>query len=90
MRKPRKQKDGRVGVGVGASGVGGSGGLGAGYGEAGQSGYTGHGVEGDLPETKVAGLPNIGTWKRDMTGGGGSGEGGRGMYDDYDVDEDDY
>lgn len=43
-----------------------------------------------IPETKVGGLPDIGTWKRDMTGGGGSGEGGRGMYDDYDVDDDDF
>lgn len=32
----------------------------------------------------------IGSWKRDMTGGGGTGEGGRGMFDDYEEDEDDY
>lgn len=43
-----------------------------------------------VPETKPAVLPDISTWKRDMTGGGGTGEGGRGMYDDYDVDEDDF
>ncbi|WVW85808.1 hypothetical protein I302_107846 [Kwoniella bestiolae CBS 10118] len=35
-------------------------------------------------------LPNIGTWKRDFEGGGGSGEGGRGIFDDYEEDEDDY
>lgn len=32
----------------------------------------------------------IGSWKQDMTGGGGTGEGGRGMFDDYEEDEDDY
>lgn len=35
-------------------------------------------------------VSTIGSWKRDMTGGGGSGEGGRGMFDDYEEDEDDY
>jgi hypothetical protein len=36
-------------------------------------------------------LPAIGTWKRDAVGGGGSGEGGRGMFDDYEDDNyDDY
>ncbi|WVQ68165.1 uncharacterized protein L199_006371 [Kwoniella botswanensis] len=35
-------------------------------------------------------LPNIGTWKRDFTGTGGTGENGRGIFDDYEEDEDDY
>jgi hypothetical protein len=36
-------------------------------------------------------LPAFGTWKRDAVGGGGSGEGGRGMFDDYEDDNyDDY
>ncbi|WVR07388.1 hypothetical protein IAU60_004429 [Kwoniella sp. DSM 27419] len=35
-------------------------------------------------------LPSIGTWKRDYEGGGGTGEGGRGIFDDYEEDEDDY
>lgn len=36
-------------------------------------------------------LPAIGTWKREAEGGGGSGEGGRGMFDDYEDDNyDDY
>lgn len=43
-----------------------------------------------VPETKPAVLPSIGTWKRDMEGGGGMGEGGRGMFDDYEEDEEDY
>ncbi|ODN92809.1 hypothetical protein L198_05605 [Cryptococcus wingfieldii CBS 7118] len=34
--------------------------------------------------------PLIGSWKKDMTGGGGTGEGGRGMFDDYEEDDDDY
>ncbi|WVQ82035.1 hypothetical protein IAT38_004163 [Cryptococcus sp. DSM 104549] len=34
--------------------------------------------------------PVIGSWKKDMTGGGGTGEGGKGMFDDYEEDEDDY
>lgn len=48
------------------------------------------------PETSFANvanpnyLPNIGTWKKEAEGGGGSGEGGRGMFDDYEDDEDDY
>ena len=46
--------------------------------------------ERSIPDSKPTGLPDIGTWKRDMTGGGGTGEGGRGMYDDYDVDDDDF
>ncbi|KAL7423497.1 hypothetical protein Q5752_001077 [Cryptotrichosporon argae] len=33
-------------------------------------------------------LPALGTLKRDAEGGGGTGEGGRGMYDDYEADED--
>lgn len=36
-------------------------------------------------------LPAIGTWKREAEGEGGSGEGGRGMFDDYEDDNyDDY
>lgn len=36
-------------------------------------------------------LPAIGTWQRDATGGGGSGEDGKGMFDDYEDDNyDDY
>ncbi|WWC71722.1 uncharacterized protein I206_105680 [Kwoniella pini CBS 10737] len=35
-------------------------------------------------------LPNIGTWKSDFSGTGGTGENGRGLYDDYEEDEDDY
>lgn len=36
-------------------------------------------------------LPAIGTWKRDAVGGGGTGEGGKGMFDDYEDDNyDDY
>lgn len=36
-------------------------------------------------------LPAIGTWKREAEGGGGSGEGGKGMFDDYEDDNyDDY
>ncbi|TXT05558.1 uncharacterized protein COLE_06878 [Cutaneotrichosporon oleaginosum] len=36
-------------------------------------------------------LPAIGTWKREAEGGGGSGEGGRGIFDDYEDDNyDDY
>ena len=35
-------------------------------------------------------LPNIGTWKQEAEVGGGSAEGGRGMFDDYEDDEDDY
>jgi len=35
-------------------------------------------------------MPDIGTWKRDMSGGGGTGEGGRGMFDDYEDDDEDY
>ncbi|ORY35393.1 histone-fold-containing protein [Naematelia encephala] len=34
-------------------------------------------------------LPEIGTWKREFEGGGGSGEGGRGLFDDYDAEDDD-
>ena len=40
--------------------------------------------------TNEGGLPQIGTWKKDMEGGGGTGEGGRGMFDDYEEDDDDY
>ena len=37
-------------------------------------------------------LPDVGTWKKEMDGDGGTGEGGKGLYDDYEVeeDEDDY
>jgi hypothetical protein len=36
-------------------------------------------------------LPAIGTWKREAEGEGGSGEGGKGMFDDYEDDNyDDY
>lgn len=35
-------------------------------------------------------LPNIDTWKKDASGGGGTGEGGRGMFDDYEDDDEDY
>jgi len=36
-------------------------------------------------------LPAIGTWKRDAVGGGGTGEDGKGMFDDYEDDNyDDY
>jgi hypothetical protein len=43
-------------------------------------------VQGAAPGT----LPNLGTWRRDPEGGGGTGPGGRGMFDDYEEDEDDY
>ncbi|WVF72635.1 hypothetical protein IAT40_007453 [Kwoniella sp. CBS 6097] len=69
----------------------------AGYGqgqELGQSVGYGHphatgsaGVAEPLAPNK---LPSIGTWKSDFTGGGGTGEGGRGIFDDYEEDEDDY
>ncbi|WVQ99854.1 hypothetical protein IAU59_006997 [Kwoniella sp. CBS 9459] len=42
----------------------------------------------DLPAPSK--LPSIGTWKSDFTGGGGTGEGGRGIFDDYEEDDDDY
>ena len=48
------------------------------------------GVKGEVPDSQPGGLPLIGTWKRDMEGGGGSGPGGRGLFDDYEEDEDDY
>jgi hypothetical protein len=36
-------------------------------------------------------LPAIGTWKREAVGAGGSGEGGKGTFDDYEDDNyDDY
>ena len=41
-----------------------------------------------VPEGSV--LPSIGTWMKEPIGGGGSGEGGRGMFDDYEEDDDDY
>lgn len=34
-------------------------------------------------------LPAIGTWKRSPSGEG-SGEGGKGMFDDYDAEDDNY
>lgn len=42
------------------------------------------------PPAAAAALPDVGTWHRDASGGGGRGEGGRGMFDDYEEDEDDY
>ncbi|WWC63127.1 uncharacterized protein I303_105727 [Kwoniella dejecticola CBS 10117] len=52
----------------------------------------GHGEMVPLPTpTPTTGnLPNIGTWKKDFSGTGGTGENGRGLYDDYEEDEDDY
>ncbi|WRT68248.1 uncharacterized protein IL334_005224 [Kwoniella shivajii] len=46
--------------------------------------------EGDagIPNANI--LPNIGTWKREFTGSGGTGENGRGIFDDYEEDEEDY
>ncbi|WWC90856.1 uncharacterized protein L201_005793 [Kwoniella dendrophila CBS 6074] len=41
-------------------------------------------------ETTPNNLPNIGTWRKDFTGTGGTGENGRGIFDDYEEDEDDY
>ena len=43
-----------------------------------------------LSTTNPSSLPHIGTWKKDPVGGGGTGEGGRGMFDDYEEDDDDY
>lgn len=39
-----------------------------------------------------SGVPKIETWKKEELEkvGGGRGEGGRGMFDDYEEDEDDY
>jgi hypothetical protein len=37
-----------------------------------------------IPESKPESMPDIGTWKKE----GGTGEGGRGMFDDYEDDED--
>ncbi len=49
------------------------------------------GGEDDIETAPPSGeLPAIGTWKRDPVGGGGTGEGGRGMFDDYEEDDDDY
>ncbi|ORX38655.1 histone-fold-containing protein [Kockovaella imperatae] len=56
------------------------------YGRGGASGSGSVPAPGDASKT----LPQIGTWKREMEGAGGTGEGGRGMYDDYEADEDDY
>ncbi|GFZ49347.1 DNA polymerase II subunit C [Saitozyma sp. JCM 24511] len=58
---------------------------GNGYDEAGMP-YPGQAVE----QTAQGSLPMLGTWRRDMEGGGGTGPGGRGMYDDYEDDDDDY
>ena len=44
--------------------------------------------QGGIPDS--GNLPLIGTWKRDPVGGGGRGEGGRGMFDDYEEDDDEY
>jgi hypothetical protein len=46
--------------------------------------------EGEAEGETAEPLPDIGTWKRDMSGGGGTGEGGKGLYDDYEVEDDDY
>jgi hypothetical protein len=50
----------------------------------------GSNMEVEVPESKPDHMPDIGTWKKDMSGGGGTGEGGRGMFDDYEDDEEDY
>jgi len=50
----------------------------------------GSNIEVEVPESKPDNMPDIGTWKKDMSGGGGTGEGGRGMFDDYEDDEEDY
>ena len=59
--------------------------------EAGGNGNGNEEIEGAEPVEPV-GLPDIGTWKKEMNGDGGTGEGGKGLYDDYEVeeDEDDY
>jgi hypothetical protein len=50
-----------------------------------------YGYQAELPlTTNPSSLPHIGTWKKDPVGGGGTGEGGRGMFDDYEEDDDDY
>ena len=57
-----------------------------------KSGGAGEGeAEGEAEgeEAEPAGLPDIGTWKKDMSGAGGTGENGAGLYDNYE-DEDDY
>jgi hypothetical protein len=48
-------------------------------------------IGGEVPEAGGRELPKIGTWGKDeLESKGGSGEGGRGMFDDYEEDEDDY
>ena len=42
------------------------------------------------PEANAGSLPMIGTWKKEEEGGVGSGQDGRGLYDDYEEDEEDY
>lgn len=44
----------------------------------------------EIQQQQQQSVTMIGSWKQDMTGGGGTGEGGRGMFDDYEEDEDDY
>jgi len=46
-------------------------------------------VEGEA-EAEPTILPDTGTWKTDMEGEGGTGQDGKGFYDDYEEDEDDY
>jgi hypothetical protein len=46
--------------------------------------------ESQIPDVKPGYMPDVGTWKKDMEGGGGTGEGGRGMFDDYEDDDEDY
>jgi hypothetical protein len=58
---------------------------GNGHDEAGMP-YPGEAVD----QAAQGSLPMLGTWRRDMEGGGGTGPGGRGMYDDYEDDDDDY
>jgi hypothetical protein len=58
---------------------------GNGHDEAGMP-YAGEAVD----QAAQGSLPMLGTWRRDMEGGGGTGPGGRGMYDDYEDDDDDY
>ncbi|OCF37780.1 hypothetical protein I317_07451 [Kwoniella heveanensis CBS 569] len=66
--------------------------AGSGYGQGQMAAGYGHphpaGGTTELPAPNK--LPSIGTWKSDFTGGGGTGEGGRGIFDDYEEDEDDY
>jgi hypothetical protein len=42
--------------------------------------------EAEIPDVKPGNMPKVGTWSKE----GGTGEGGRGMFDDYEDDEEDY